>query len=66
MGYVLKEETVILEGDFGMPDYKQLIWNAYLQGERVTGGAYYDYLYGADRVERLFEMELCKKLLELF
>lgn len=67
MGYELKEEEVQAYGVYKHEEgFKMKTWMAYFAGLNVTESGYFSGLYGTERVERLFEKELCKKLLELF
>lgn len=67
MGYVIvEEERAFYYGRRFDDADKAKVWVAYLDGQNVTDSDWYSGLYGDERIERLFEKELCKKLLELF
>jgi hypothetical protein len=66
IGYEVKEETEIemIRGYYEQVDEQpRKVLNCYYKGNRID---LWDYLYGTQRLENVFEMEVRKKIYKLF
>lgn len=61
----LEEEVEVIDFPGGSEERPFKVWNAYCKGNKMTDAGF-DRLGGTQRIERIFKMELTKRILNLF